>query len=877
MAIQPIKQNLNTKSNQTSFKKKEKEVRPYLENNKKVTTEQNVKPLPPQGHLIHDSFGNGVKYFFKDMAYDAKAVKAGFTGEANDHQLGRLNDVGLKLGGIGIATYLASRTSDPKTRLMEYVGLGTFLAAMSLYPKIAINKPGELVHGFEIDKEYIDDQGRKKSVFQDSNYIPFDMYRGEVASEDLDLIGDKLGIPRDIEDRHDLIKEQMRKIATQNNTLWMLTAGLATPAMTALICNGLEYPVGYAVEKTKNASVNGRISRLLKQTSEMSNDLSGVKQSRTASRVEKLLKGYVGQEIPAKDVDNIVNVIAENLDSSLKAGIKEDVTKILKTAKVGEEAFVINNETLDEMITGIKKSLKGRNLDQLEAVLVPTKEELSTVIVNTFAKDCGKEELIISKERLGELRQGLDNLLTGKINASGSTGAKLDFLKEQKSNVLNSLAISTKPHTSLHLTEESMKELVDFSKVIGEFKDNWRSLDSCKQFKVEAIQDSILARYYNKFERTFLNELGFTQKELKMMSQSEDYAKQLLDKKLTELCKNEQKYEKTIAKLGKVMSEMEVALHGGKEGESAMKDLVSAIENNYNKTAKRLEGFGGRFAETYGRLVKEENVSLANSLTSRADAFDKFDGIRLRDTAKDYAKGIGSSKRNEIERAVDRYSGVKNSFNRVIHSMDFYKRSLDPAQNISPKERLAQEIIKDGKDVLLSASSSDHSMKLNKVNNTEYYKELMNTVWKSEGAVVEGTNKQRAAITSSTRKALEGNNSMAKGNVADRFEYYINRFRNLFANSKTDFTKPQHMPNPSARRAYESSAHTEKAIFDLLGKSPVDMVKDGAGKKYITNKWLRIMGAFTASVFSIALLAQFGFGKIRNPQNVKKQVENETK
>ena len=42
-------------------------------------------------------------------------------------------------------------------------------------------------------------------------------------------------------------------------------------------------------------------------------------------------------------------------------------------------------------------------------------------------------------------------------------------------------------------------------------------LDSCKQFKVEAIQDSILARYYNKFERTFLNELGFTQKELKMM------------------------------------------------------------------------------------------------------------------------------------------------------------------------------------------------------------------------------------------------------------------------------------------------------------------------------------------------------------------------
>ena len=194
MAIQPINQQLNTKANQTSFKRQEKEVRPYLSANEQIKTDSNVKPLPAEGHLIHDSFGNGVKFFFKDMAYDVKAVKDGFTGEANDHQLGRLNDVGLKLGGIGIATYLASRTSDPRARLMEYVGLGTFLAAMSLYPKIAINKPGELVHGFEIDKEYIDDQGRKKSVFQDSNYIPFDMYRGEVPSEDLDLIGDYVNL-----------------------------------------------------------------------------------------------------------------------------------------------------------------------------------------------------------------------------------------------------------------------------------------------------------------------------------------------------------------------------------------------------------------------------------------------------------------------------------------------------------------------------------------------------------------------------------------------------------------------------------------------------------------------------------------------------------
>lgn len=109
---------------------------------------------------------------------------------------------------------------------------------MSVFPKAAIQAPSRALHGFDSGIEYIDDQGRKKSVFQDSNYIPFDMYQGEYPSEDLDIIGDRMGIPRDIKNRHDIIKEQMRKIATQNNTLWMLTAGFATPVIAALTCCG---------------------------------------------------------------------------------------------------------------------------------------------------------------------------------------------------------------------------------------------------------------------------------------------------------------------------------------------------------------------------------------------------------------------------------------------------------------------------------------------------------------------------------------------------------------------------------------------------------------------------------------------------------------
>lgn len=116
MAINPVQPNIeNTKSHI-----------PYREAKGTIKTDKNVKPLPPEGHLVHDSWTMLPKYFLKDIAYDMKAVKDGFQGNANDHQLGRLNDVGLKLGGIGIATMLAARTKNPMVRIMEYAGLGAF-------------------------------------------------------------------------------------------------------------------------------------------------------------------------------------------------------------------------------------------------------------------------------------------------------------------------------------------------------------------------------------------------------------------------------------------------------------------------------------------------------------------------------------------------------------------------------------------------------------------------------------------------------------------------------------------------------------------------------------------------------------------------------
>ena len=69
MVVQPIQVNLDNTKSQPSLKQK-KVVKPYLDANEKILTNNKVKPLPGQGHLIHDNPISSIKYFFKDIKYD---------------------------------------------------------------------------------------------------------------------------------------------------------------------------------------------------------------------------------------------------------------------------------------------------------------------------------------------------------------------------------------------------------------------------------------------------------------------------------------------------------------------------------------------------------------------------------------------------------------------------------------------------------------------------------------------------------------------------------------------------------------------------------------------------------------------------------------
>ena len=243
---------------------------------------------------------------------------------------------------------------------------------------------------------------------------------------------------------------------------------------------------------------------------------------------------------------------------------------------------------------------------------------------------------------------------------------------------------------------------------------------------------------------------------------------------------------------------------------------------------------------------------------------DKYAGIKYWDNlddagrleyAKYNSKGVGSSKNLEISRIVERYQGANNSFNRILHLFDVYKRPI-------PEGGYDKEILAKGKEALMTATSSDHTLKLNTINNPEYYKDLMRTIWLPN-------------LDNTTQKGLDASKDLASGNIQGRLKSYIQRFQDIIGNNNIDFTKPQHILNGDAVNNYTKSSRTRMAKFNLVAQNPVDLIKNAAGKRYGNQKWLRIASGIGGAVFGTAILAQFGFGKIRNPQNIQKQVNDD--
>ena len=466
-----------------------------------------VKPNEAKARLVKEnplqSAASAVSDTFKDGKNFVIAAK---TGKLNDNSLGRINDLGLKAGALLIAGFLASNAKTKTNAIMQFLGGATFLSVMSLWPKIFINLPARLVHGFRIDQKYISAQGDKKDVYLDNQFIPTDIF----SKQELKDNARRSGIDYGSENGEEKILRKMQKTALQNRTLWMATAGFATPLLTAVIGDKIEPLV-------KNAVIN---HDFMKSRQALDNIDEVFSASSPIVKNKKQLE------------DVLMQYSSKNLDSEgfkkISAALNIDVTDIFKDSddlkpikdlkfNVDENALsVARNQVSIIKDEGLEETLKNAFSDLIKSkdATQGTSERVKGIFANVKTiqeSHNGK----IEAEKLDEVINNFKNLKEGK------TYIKLRQMLQEAFNAQGNKKLTSLIDTKLSNMDlkyddtpffEAVRQYNDeiLASIRGRLKTYLDILNPVAGSKDESVYTKI---YRQAMEKIF-NKANFTKEEL---------------------------------------------------------------------------------------------------------------------------------------------------------------------------------------------------------------------------------------------------------------------------------------------------------------------------------------------------------------------------
>ncbi len=773
-----------------------------------IKTQQYIKPQEAKGKLVSSSIFPNVK----DTKYNFNALKHGLTGKANDHELGKLNDVGMKVGAVALAGYLATQKATPKTKLMEFVGLATFFGAMKLWPKLAIGAPAKAIHGFDPTQEYEDSFGRKKPFFQDAQYQPWDVY----SNEQLQKIGDKMGVDKNAQDRNDLTKSNMTKIATKNNTLWMLTAGIASAVFSALACNKAEKVIDPALDKVNNQKADKLLQNF---------DAESQKRMTSASQnmqkdLDKIFEENKGKTLDNKLVEKISSRLAKGLDPVTEEGVKEDMQNILMNGK-----SLVNENLAEKISNGSKKVLAQKFSEEQVAKIVPSKEE----IVKHFNDNqmMGKE---VNEDEAMNVRSSVSQLFLAKAKEQGMSTEKLKTIKKGVALVADK---AIKSNSASVLDENAMKKVSEIGKAMSELQAKDSVLDDYAQAKVADKPETVIANYWNKTSTSIVKSLGIDFKEMEKVRNNRQLVQGLVRNKMEEVTSDDTKYQKAIGEMANNIAELDKKIKP-------------------EDTKKYVDLVGKTYDDAAGKLYNQGMEATANKLTALS------------------VGGKGSLKRIKQVYFEERVAGVKNSFSRMINTMDVYRRI---SKGEVPKDGSAREVkeamLELVKQTTLQGHSSDHSIKFyfnrSQDNSTNVDR---SDVEIKDGKVVNKYFKEGKGVDVPEdygfyQKAMNFmyNSPMDKDTVEAikkaGIENDVNKYNSEVYNkigSADYFTKPNH------KTTGDQGASSEYK-FLLLGVAPDEMMTKTVQQSYNSQKWGKTFGTVGAVLTGLTVAAQFLFGK----------------
>ena len=216
------------------------------------------------------------------------------------------------------------------------------------------------------------------------------MYKGDKKSEDLDVIGDRAGIRRDIPNRKEAVKDHMRKVSVQNNTLWMLTAGIATPLMTALACNKAEKYITPWAEKCSNKAVNTQIDNIddylngrMDIDKKLSYESNVLKLSEAPKEFETILEDAKGKIVGKEDIARLSDSLTAGFDAEMKDAARTDIERL-----IGGEKYIANATAADNIANSIHSAILSKDA-QLASKITPDKinEAISSGLVRGAVRD----------------------------------------------------------------------------------------------------------------------------------------------------------------------------------------------------------------------------------------------------------------------------------------------------------------------------------------------------------------------------------------------------------------------------------------------------------------------------------------------------------
>ena len=804
-----------------------------------------IKPLKGKGKLLNVNILSAPIDTFKDIKYDIKSVKHAMQGKANDHELGKINDLGMLAGGLAIASYLFTKKTTPLTKGMEFVGFASFFASMAIWPKLAIQLPAYLIHGVNVQKEYQDSFGRKKPFYQDPQFIPWDLY----SDKEIDKIGDRLKVPRDIPNRRDFIQERMRKLAIQNNTLWMLTAGFATPIMSALICNQAE-PI---LLKYQNEQKNKKADNILANLESYS---TKYQTHSTQKRIEEIIKANGNKPLNKELSDAIFEALSADMDFVTSDSLKYDLKQILSDGK-----YSINDTTAKNIAQNLQQKFAGKEFAEefLATVLPNEKETLQLLADNGFINNSykGVEHTAISNKIVDEIIKRAEN-----FNATHPDLAEdIDYIKEliNANKTEEHPIISALRKTKSSVLDEGMQgRLKGLASIVDDFRAKNLSLDEYAYIKVGSAPETVIANYWNGISQDFIETLGITTKELEKVKFDKNLMGALLRDKLETIVSDKSTYNKVLEHLVEKIATINSQIKSS--------DLASHLltgNNNLSVYEDKVQTIFGDFAN---KLREQGFGKTANAIIGT------------------WGNEKGSYVNIQKAFAENRLLGVKSSFNRLISTFDLYRRIATNPNSLthingemSLAREVKEELIELCKIIMLDGHSSDFATKFYMHRNPTPSSDM------SPVEVVKGKVKNKyfghtsgtADIPSdkyfyqNAMKFMFGDDihpdtkAILERNISLKEEF--SRYRQLVWNrlgGDKYFAKPRHR--------VANSAYTGSDIkFLLTGIAPDELFYKAGQQAFNTKKWLKIFGGFGAGLLALTVFAQFFLGKIKPPRQVK--------